>query len=128
MNRESGLYLVQRYLPFASALQVSVTPAAFLAFVPAAAALQNVPAVAVTAPDADFVVAVLGFVVAVVALVVTVGAFVVTVGAFVVTGANVAFGAFVVLVAAVAVDPTSPDPATTIRKLASNRREFIWSW
>ena len=121
MNRESGRYLVQRYLPFASALQVRVTPAAFLALVPAAAPLQNVPAVAVTEPDAAFVVAVL-------ALVVTVGALVVAVGAFVVTGANVVFVAFVVLVAAVAVDPMSPDPATTIRKLASNRREFISSW
>ena len=122
--------MVQRYLPFASALQVRVTPAAFLALVPAAAPLQNVPAVAVTEPDAAFVVAVL-------ALAVTVGALVVAVGAFVVTGANVvfvAFVAFVVLVAAVAavaavaVDPMSPDPATTIRKLASNRREFISSW
>ena len=113
MNSESGRYLVQRYLPFASALQVSATPAAFLAFVPAAAALQNVPAVAVTVPAAAFVVAVLALVVAV--------------GALVVTGANVVFVAFVVFVAAVAVDPTSPDPATTIRKLASNRREFISS-
>ena len=114
MNSESGRYLVQRYLPFASALQVSATPAAFLAFVPAAAALQNVPAVAVTVPAAAFVVAVLALVVAV--------------GALVVTGANVVFVAFVVFVAAVAVDPMSPDPATTIRKLASNRREFISSW
>ena len=113
--------MVQRYLPFASALQVSVTPAAFLAFVPAAAALQNVPAVAVTVPAAAFVVAVLALVVAVLALVVAVGV-------FVVTGANVVFVTFVVFVAAVAVDPTSPDPATTIRKLASNRREFISSW
>ena len=128
MNRESGRYLVQRYLPFASALQVRVTPAAFLALVPAAAPLQNVPAVAVTEPDAAFVVAVLALVVTVGALVVTVGALVVAVGAFVVTGANVVFVAFVVLVAAVAVDPMSPDPATTIRKLASNRREFISSW
>ena len=125
----TSVYLVQRYLPLASALQVKTAPAAFFPVVPAAEALQKVPAV--TVPDEPFVVFVVAagfvvpaaFVVAVLAVVFV--AFTVVAGALTVVA--VALAGFVVLVAANTGVPDASDPTRTKQATALSRRKFIES-
>ena len=121
-------------MPLASALHVKTAPAAFFPVVPAADALQKVPAV--TVPDelveplvvfveaAAFVVAVLTVVF--VAFTVVAAAF--TVGAaFTVVAALTVVAVLVVLVAASTGDPDTTEATRTKQATALSRRRFIGS-